>query len=66
MAYLGYQELVAGKQCYNCGYRKKPSGEEEAMEGVAFCGDFAKPEDITTNCANGDDCCASLKEYYTT
>jgi len=55
-----------GKQCYNCGHMVLPSGEEVAMEGVAFCGDFATPEDITTNCANGDDCCASLKEYFTT
>ena len=43
-----------------------PSGEEVALEDVAFCGDFATPEDITTNCANGDDCCASVKEYFTT
>jgi len=55
-----------GKQCYNCGHRTLPSGEEVAMEGVPFCNDFATPDDITTNCANGDDCCASMKEYFTT
>jgi len=54
-----------GKQCYNCGYRRLPTGEEEKLPDLAQCSDFANPEDITVNCANGDDCCASMKEYFT-
>eukprot|EP00090_Calanus_glacialis_P014837 TRINITY_DN2369_c0_g1_i8.p1 TRINITY_DN2369_c0_g1~~TRINITY_DN2369_c0_g1_i8.p1 ORF type:complete len:244 (-),score=68.14 TRINITY_DN2369_c0_g1_i8:687-1418(-) len=55
-----------GKQCYNCGYRKLPNGETEALPDLDECSDFATPEDITVNCANGDDCCASMKSYFTT
>eukprot|EP00091_Calanus_sinicus_P015536 TRINITY_DN3388_c0_g1_i8.p1 TRINITY_DN3388_c0_g1~~TRINITY_DN3388_c0_g1_i8.p1 ORF type:complete len:326 (-),score=81.87 TRINITY_DN3388_c0_g1_i8:164-1141(-) len=55
-----------GKQCYNCGYRKLPNGEQQALPEIAECNDFATPEDLTVNCANGDDCCASMKSYFTT
>jgi len=56
----------AGKKCYNCGYRKSPNGDTEKLPDVAECADFATPEDITTTCSNDGDCCASLKEYFTT
>merc|ERR1711892_1265550 len=56
----------AAKQCYNCGFRQQlPNGEKEKLPDTAECNDFATPEDITVNCGNGDDCCATLKEYFT-
>jgi len=55
-----------GKQCYNCGYRQLPNGEKEKLPDVAECNDFVTPDDITVACGNENDCCAMLKEYFTT
>merc|ERR1711892_425989 len=55
------------KQCYNCGFRQQlPNGEKEKLPDTAECNDFATPEDITVNCGTEDDCCAMLKEFFTT
>merc|ERR1711892_238251 len=57
----------AAKQCYNCGFRQQlPNGEKEKLPDTAECNDFATPEDITVSCGSEDDCCAMLKEYFTT
>jgi len=56
----------AGKKCYSCGYRKMPGGVAEPLPDTPYCADFATPEDITATCTNDGDCCASLKEYFTT
>ena len=32
------------------------------MPDLAYCNDFATPEDIVTDCTAPGDCCASMKE----
>jgi len=53
---------VSSLKCYNCGYRIIDGGEAQSMPDLAYCNDFATPEDIVTDCTAPGDCCASMKE----
>merc|ERR1712142_457139 len=53
------------KQCYNCGYKSSPEWGVGPLPDLPYCQDFANPDDITINCLNTDDCCATVKEYFT-
>jgi len=55
---------VEGLKCYNCGYKKLPSGETFPFGDETWCADFVKPEDLLEECNNPDDCCAMMKESH--
>ena len=38
--------------------------EMEPLPDMAFCNDFANPEDIVVECNDPRDCCAGMREEY--
>ena len=38
--------------------------EMEPLPDMAFCNDFANPEDIVFECNDPRDCCAGMREEY--
>ena len=57
--------LVTAMRCYSCGYmRKNMSSEMAELPDTPFCNDFAKPTDLTVECSDPGDCCASMREEH--